>query len=95
MTIVIRAPVPVVVQQHAEEAATLRNTRSYLVSAPHVRLHHLRRLDDRLAAHLDGLAVAGEYGSKLTTAALENPGSGETFTAAVRAIEDRNAAGLD
>ncbi len=90
-----RAPIPVVVQQHAEEAAALRNTRSYLVSAPHVKLHQLRRPDDRLAAHLDGLAVAGEYGSKLATAALEKLGPGETFTAAVRAIEDRDAVGLD
>ena len=89
------APIPVVVQQHAEEAATLRNTRSFLVSAPHVRLYQLRRLDDRIAAHLDGLAVAGEYGSKLARAALENPGRGETFTAAVRAIEDRDAVGLE
>ncbi|MBT2324388.1 TIGR02270 family protein [Variovorax paradoxus] len=91
----IRAPIPVVVRQHVEEAAALRNTRSFLVSAPHVKLHQLRRLDDRLAAHLDGLAVAGEYGSKLTAAALASPGPGETFTAAVRAIEDHDAVGLE
>ena len=95
MTIAIRAPIPVVVQQHAEDAAMLRNTRTFLVSAPHVKLHQLRRLDDRLAAHLDGLAVAGEYGSKLAAAALERPGRGEAFTATVRAIEDRDVLGLD
>ena len=88
-------PIPAVVQQHAEEAATLWNTRSFLVSAPHVKLHQLLRLDDRLAAHLDGLAVAGEYGSNVAAAALESPGPGETFTAAVRAIEDRDAIGLE
>lgn len=38
-----------VVQQHAEESAVLRNVRSVLVAAPHVKLRHLRRLDDRLA----------------------------------------------
>lgn len=53
-------PIPHIIQQHAEEAAHLRHMRSNLVSAPHVKLRHLRRLDDRLAAHLDGLAVAGE-----------------------------------
>jgi hypothetical protein len=60
-----------VVQQHAEETAFLRNVRSVLVAAPHVKLLHLRRLDDRLAAHLDGLAVAGEFGWKLRTGAYQ------------------------
>ena len=55
-------PIPTVVRQHVEETAILRNTRSVLVRAPHVKLHHLRRLDDRLAAHLDGIAVAGDFG---------------------------------
>lgn len=84
-----------VVHQHAEESAVLRNVRSVLLSAPHVKLHHLRRLDDRLAAHLDGLAVAGEYGSKLCVAALETPGVGEAFAATVRAIEDKDTQRLD
>lgn len=92
---IARAPIPVVVQQHADDAAMLRNTRSHLVGAPHVRLHQLRRLDERIAGHLDGLAVAGEYGSKLALAALESPGPGEAFTATVRAIEDRDGARLD
>ena len=92
---VSRAPVPIVVQQHADEAVALRNTRSYLLASPHVRLHQLRRLDDRLAAHLDGLAIAGEYGSRLAQAVLANPGVGEAFAATVRAIEDRDAAGLE
>lgn len=91
----IREPIPVVVEQHAQEAVTLRNTRSFLVRAPHVRLNQLRRLDDRLAAHLDGLSIAGEQGSKLVVAALESPGPGEIFTATARAIEERDAAGLE
>lgn len=89
-----RPPILTVVQQHQEEAACLRSTREHLVRAPHVRLHQLRRLDDRIAAHLDGLAVAGEFGTRLCTAALESPGIGEVFAATVRAIEDRNAASL-
>jgi uncharacterized protein (TIGR02270 family) len=87
--------VPAVLRQHAEESVMRRNVRSMLASAPHVKLHHLRRLDDRLAAHLDGLAVAGESGRKLCQAALEKPGVGEIFAATVRVIEDRNATGLD
>ena len=74
-------PIPHVISQHAEESAHLRHMRSVLTTAPHVKLHHLRRLDDRLAAHLDGLAVAGEYGSSVCEAALETPGVGEVFAA--------------
>ena len=66
-----------------------------LASAPHVKLHQLRRLDDRIAAHLDGVAVAGEFGWKLCEAALENPSKGTVFVATERAIEDKILAGLE
>lgn len=85
-----RQPIPVVVQQHAEESAMLRHVRSVLVRAPHVKLRHLRRLDDRIAAHLDGLAVAGRYGTQLCMAALEQAGAGEVFALAVRVIDERD-----
>ncbi|HEU4853767.1 MAG TPA: TIGR02270 family protein [Nitrosospira sp.] len=88
-------PIPLIIQQHAEESAHLRHVRSIQVSAPHVKLHHLRRLDDRLAAHLDGLAVAGEYGSTVCDSALESPGVGEVFAATVRAIEEKDKGRLD
>ena len=55
-----RPIVDVVVPQHAEEAALLR----------------LGRLDERLAAHLNGLAVIGPAGRDLCLAALERPGTG-------------------
>lgn len=88
-------PISHIIQQHAEESAHLRLMRSVLVSAPHVKLHHLRRLDDRLAAHLDGLAVAGEYGSSVCESALGSPGMGEVFAATVRAIEEKDELRLD
>lgn len=88
-------PIPHVIQQHAEESAHLRHMRTGHTTAPHVKLRHLRRLDDRLAAHLDGLAVAGEYGSSLCEAALESPGVGEVFAATVRAIEGKDERRLD
>lgn len=87
-------PIPLIIQQHAEESAHLRHVRSIQVSAPHVKLHHLRRLDDRLMAHLDGLAVAGEYGSSVCEAALQSPGVGEVFAATVRAIEEKDQSRL-
>ncbi len=88
-------PIPHIIQQHAEESAILHNIRLRQVSAPHVKLHHLRRIDDRIAAHLDGLAVAGEYGLKVCEEALENAGVGEIFTATVRAIEENDENRLD
>lgn len=85
-----RPVVSFVVQQHAEESAMLRHVRSVLVRAPHVGLLHLGRLDERISAHLDGLAVAGRHGDALLLAALERPGAGEVFALCVRALQSRN-----
>lgn len=73
----------------------LRHVRSVLVRAPHVGLLHLARLDERIAAHLDGLAVAGRHGDALLLAALERPGTGEVFALAVRALQSRNVRLMD
>jgi len=88
--------IPTVVQQHAEEASSLRTTRSYLITASHIQLFDLTRADERLAAHLDGLSVAGDEGSNTALAAVqEDPDTGEFFTATVCAIEDRNTPHLE
>jgi uncharacterized protein (TIGR02270 family) len=84
-----------VVSQHVEDAAAIRSTRTHLVSAPHVKLLHLGRWDERLAAHLDGVAVAGDFGARLAAAALETPSTGQVFVATVAAIQSGQAAGLD
>jgi uncharacterized protein (TIGR02270 family) len=55
----------------------------------------LRKLDDRVAAHLDGLATAGEAGWRFHEAGLDSPSPGTVFCATVRAIEDRQIATLD
>jgi uncharacterized protein (TIGR02270 family) len=81
--------------QHIEEAAALRSTRTHLVSAPQVDRVHLGRWDERLAAHLDGIAVAGDFGAQLADAALESPGTGEVFVAAVGAIQAGDSERLD
>lgn len=88
------AALDVVVRQHVEEAAHARTVRSILVRAPHVRLLNLSRLDERIAAHLDGIAVAGAHGARLCREALAPPGVGAVFAAAVRAIEARDPAQL-
>jgi uncharacterized protein (TIGR02270 family) len=90
MTTLARAPIPPVLQQHAEDTAALRSTRAVLVRAPHVKLHLLQRLDERLAAHVDGLAVAGTAGRDACVAALESPTRGTVFAATVVALELRD-----
>lgn len=84
-----------VLHEHAMEAAHLALVRTTLVDAPHIRLTDLHRHDQRIAAHLDGLAVGGEAGRQACVAALDEAGMGEVFVAAVRGIEDRDAALLD
>jgi len=86
-----RVPVRLVLKQHAEDVASLRATRAVLVRAPHVKLHLLQRLDERLEAHLDGLDVAGDAGRDACVAALEAPTPGTAFAAAVVALTSRNS----
>jgi uncharacterized protein (TIGR02270 family) len=84
-----------VVLQHADDAAVLHSIRTTLTTAAHVRLRHIRRFDDRVAAHLDGLSVAGEAAWPIVDAALANPSPGALFTAAVGALECRSSERLN
>jgi uncharacterized protein (TIGR02270 family) len=84
-----------VLEQHVADTSHLRLVRSILVRAPHVKLFNLRRLDDRVAAHLDGLSVAGEQAWPMCDAALESPTPGAVFTVAVSAIEAKSRGRLD
>ncbi len=89
-----RPAIPTVLRQHLDDTAVLRGTRAVLLRAPHVELHRLARLDERLEAHLDGLRVAGDDGYHLAQAALERPAVGELFALASLAIERGDAAQL-
>jgi uncharacterized protein (TIGR02270 family) len=92
----VHAIIPEVVSQYADEVATLYSLRTANLQAPHIRLRDLRRaFDDRIVAHLVGLAIAGKYGWAFCEAALEAPSAGAVFTAAVRAIEEREPGKLD
>ena len=84
-----------VVSQHLGGVTALRKTRAYLISAKNVKLHQLSRLDDRLSANVDGLDIAGEYGTKLAIAALLNPMDAEVFVVAVNALENNDSAILE
>jgi len=68
-----------VVRQHAQEASSLAAIRSAMLRAPHAQLWSLRRLDERLAAHLDGLAVAGADGKGILEELLDDPVACDMF----------------
>ena len=73
----------------------LHASRTALTQAPHIKLHQLRRFDDRLEAHLDGLLIAGEHAWPYFESALGTSEAGAVFTATVRALSDRQMSRLD
>jgi uncharacterized protein (TIGR02270 family) len=96
MTVVTERPVwtgqiiPMVLMQHAEEAAVLWQLRNAGTRRGNFALMYLERFDRRLEAHLDGLATAGPAAWQFCDMALENPSPGAVFTATQRAIHERN-----
>lgn len=83
-----------VVQRHADEAAFLWRQRRAAATAPHYRLEHLAKLDERLAAHLEGLRVAGAFGGQVARARLADGDPGAVFVAAWLAFADREPASM-
>ncbi|MEM9756212.1 MAG: TIGR02270 family protein [Pseudomonadota bacterium] len=72
--------IPLIVEQHAEEAAILWLQRVRAVEAPHYNRMFLSRLDERLEAQIDGLLVAGDLGWDVARAAFDRyPQPGEMF----------------
>lgn len=86
--------VPLVLDQHAEDAAFLAGLRDYAVRAPHYDLKHLEALEARIEAHLDGLMVAGAHGMHRLLDALGPDSSGEVFAATVLAFLTDNQPAL-
>jgi uncharacterized protein (TIGR02270 family) len=87
--------IPKVILQHAEETAVLYQIRASVATSAHARLKHLLRFDERLSAHLDGLAIADERAWPMLDAALANPSPGAIFAAATRAIEGHSMERVD
>jgi len=81
------AIIPVVVEQHAEEAAFLWLLRDSAVIEPHYSLPDLAHLDDRTEANIDGLRIAGDEGWEICKESLAWKEAGEIFTAAVLAFQ--------
>ena len=91
MTSVLRS----VVAQHAEEAARLAETRTTVVSAPHVRLEALRRFDDRLLAQIDGVRTAGAEGLSSATAIVAESPFGAAFLISAVAVSAGSSHALE
>jgi len=79
--------IPVVIEQHAEEAAFLWILRDAAVQAPHYSLKDLADIDERVEAHIDGLRIAEDAGWSFCADALAQEEPGEVFAAAVLAFE--------
>ena len=88
-------PVEIVLRQHAEGAVHLAHQRTAIVRGAGVGLGELRRHDRRLEAYLDGLATAGEQGTRVRDRLLESPGYGEVFVATIGAIHESGTDRLD
>ena len=84
-----------IVAQHAEEAAFQWLLRNDAIGAPHYSLSDLAHLDDRIAAHLDGLRLAGDAGWEICRRELQWQEPGELFTASVLAFESGQTAHIE
>lgn len=79
-----------VIEQHASEAALLWIQRERAVCAPHYQLKHLKKLDERVYAHLIGLRIAGRVGWEIAQAALDHGDSSSVFVAAYLAFASQH-----
>jgi uncharacterized protein (TIGR02270 family) len=80
--------VSAVINQHTDDAISLASRRAAFVESPTARLRQLRRFDQRLAANLEGLKIAGKSMWKFVGPALQAPTAGTVFTLAARTIDD-------
>jgi uncharacterized protein (TIGR02270 family) len=87
--------VSLVVSQHIGEAATVATQRHMLIDAPHINLQLLRRADDRLAAHFDGLCVAGVNAWSHCEALFEAAPADAGFVWMVQALESGEQSRVD
>jgi uncharacterized protein (TIGR02270 family) len=87
--------VAAVIAQHVEDAAILHAVRVRHAADPHVSLEQLHRIDERLAAHLDGIVVGGGHAAGFLDASLEDPSAAACFAIGVYALSTRSVALLD
>ncbi|SHN09230.1 TIGR02270 family protein [Rhizobacter sp. OV335] len=78
-----------VVEEHVGQAAALWMLRERALAAPHYKLLHLARLDERVTAHLEGVHTAGDTGWQLACRALESGDAGACFVVAWLAFREQ------
>lgn len=88
----ISSSIPHILDRHIEDAAFLWLQRDAAVAEPHYDLKDLAELDERLAAHLDGIKVAGESAWQAVEQGLQFEEPGEYFVAAWLAIAELDGA---
>ena len=81
--------IPVIIEQHTEDAAFNWLLRDRAVFEQHSNLADLVQIDDRIEANIDGLRIAGDEGWEICREALEIGEPGETFTAGVLSFESK------
>lgn len=91
----VSGSIPIIVDQHAENAAFLWLLRDAAVLGANYTLEDLAELDYRVEANLDGLRVAENLGWTTSKSALELGEPGEVFAAASLAIENADGARID
>ena len=74
-------------EQYADEAAFLWLMRSIAVDQPHYNSQDVAQVEHRLQAQLDGLMTALDLAWDVCSQALELEGPGETFAAAIIALQ--------
>ena len=84
--------VPDIIEQHWEEAGLLWTRRGSAVSQASCTLPVLAKLDERIAAHLDGLRIAGEPGWEVCRKIAEWEDPGAAFVAGVLSFEGSDEA---
>ena len=83
--------IPIIISQHAEEAAFLWLLHNNAITEAHYNLTDLKDLEERIEAHIDGLRIAGKIGYKLCLDNLKLfKESGEMFAAATLAFESND-----
>jgi uncharacterized protein (TIGR02270 family) len=86
--------IPSVLRQYADDAAALHAVRAAVVNSAHARLKDIAGFDNRVAAHIDGLLLAGERAWPFLEAALASPSCGAVFAATVVALDGKEEARL-
>lgn len=87
--------VPIVIQQHADELATLWAVRHGLCAAGHIGLRDLARFDERIAAHEDGCAVGGLDALRVLMEMLSTLSAGAVFGVAVAGFDSNDRSTID